>query len=72
MPEKPAEYRLTPEAERDIEGIWLYTLDEWGFAQANPYTDTLLEAFEQLAAHPLHGNAIDHIRRGYRRRHAIY
>lgn len=49
MPEKPAEYRLTPEAERDIEGIWLYTLDEWGFAQPNRYTDTLLEPFGQHA-----------------------
>jgi toxin ParE1/3/4 len=27
-----AEFRLSPAAERDLEGIWKYTRDEWGFA----------------------------------------
>lgn len=35
MPEKSAEYWLTPEVERDMEAIWLYTLEEWGIKQAN-------------------------------------
>ena len=76
MPEMHAEYRLSPEAERDMEGIWLYTLEEWGLAQANRYTDELVAGFEQLAEHPHHGTAVDHIRQGYRRgrvgRHAVY
>ncbi|HRB98138.1 MAG TPA: type II toxin-antitoxin system RelE/ParE family toxin [Nitrosomonas sp.] len=45
---KSAEYRLTPEAARDMETIWLYTLKEWGLEQANRYTDELTEAFGQL------------------------
>ena len=45
MPAKPAEYRLAPEANRDMETIWLYTLEEWGLEQANRYTDELTEAF---------------------------
>jgi len=45
MPTKPVEYRLTPEAERDVEAIWLYTLEKWGLEQANRYTDDLTEAF---------------------------
>ncbi|MFT5131909.1 MAG: toxin ParE1/3/4 [Gammaproteobacteria bacterium] len=76
MPIKPAEYRLTPEAERDMETIWLYTLEEWGLKQANRYTDELAEAFAQLGASPKMGTPCDHIRKGYRRsrigRHAIY
>ena len=30
-----AEYRLTPAAERDLEEIWVYTLQRWGADQAD-------------------------------------
>jgi len=73
---KSAEYRLTPEAARDMETIWLYTLKEWGLEQANRYTDELTKAFGQLAANPKMATPYDRIRKGYRRsqvgRHAIY
>ena len=76
MAKKHAEYRLTPAAVRDLETIWLYTLEEWGTEQANRYIDELVDAFNQLAAHPQLGLSCDHIRKGYRRsrvgRHAIY
>ena len=52
MPEKSAEYRLAPEAKRDLEAIWLYTLEEWGLEQANRYTDELTDVFAQLAVGP--------------------
>jgi hypothetical protein len=32
-----AEYRLSPAAERDLEGIWKYTREEWGLEQAERY-----------------------------------
>ena len=73
---KSAEYRLTPEAARDMETIWLVTLKEWGMEQANRYTDELTEAFGQLAEHPKIATPCDRIRKGYRRsqvgRHVIY
>jgi len=76
MPTKPAEYRLAPEAERDLEAIWLYTFEEWGLEQAHRYTDELTEAFAQLAASPGIATSCDPIRKGYRRsrvgRHVIY
>ena len=76
MPKRRAEYRLAPAAARDLEGIWLYTLEEWGMEQAHRYTDDLVAAFSQLAANPQIGTACDDIRKGYRRRrvgrHAIY
>jgi len=76
MPTKPLEYRLAPEAKRDMEAIWLYTLDEWGLEQANRYTDELTVSFGNLAENPQHGTACDYIRQGYRRaesgRHMIY
>ena len=76
MPAKAAEYRLAPEANRDMETIWLHTLEIWGLEQANRYTDELTEAFGQLAAAPNMATPCDHIRKGYRRsrvgRHAVY
>ena len=76
MPGKSAEYRLAPEAKRDLEAIWLYTLEEWGLEQAIHYTDELTDIFAQLAVGPQLGTACDHIRTGYRRRrvgrHAVY
>jgi toxin ParE1/3/4 len=71
-----AEYRLSPAAERDLEGIWKYTRAEWGVEQAERYTDLLTAAFQVLAESPNSAPACDHIRRGYRRRnverHMIY
>ena len=76
MPEKFAEYRLAPEAKRDLEAIWLYTLEEWGLEQANRYTDELTDVFAQLAVRPQLGTACDQIRTGYSRsrvgRHVVY
>jgi len=71
-----AEYRLTPAAERDLETIWKYSLQQWGVEQANRYTDILTSAFVELAQSPKTAPACDQIRPGYRRRnverHMIY
>ncbi|MEV4778752.1 type II toxin-antitoxin system RelE/ParE family toxin [Burkholderia sp. LMU1-1-1.1] len=71
-----AEYRLTPAAERDLEEIWTYTLQQWGVAQANRYIDMLTATFAELAKSPKTALACDHIRPGYRRRsvhrHVVY
>ena len=71
-----AEYRLSPAAERDLEGIWKYTHGEWGREQAERYIDLLASAFQVLADSPMSAPACDHIRLGYRRRnverHVIY
>jgi toxin ParE1/3/4 len=71
-----AEYRLSPDAERDLEGIWKYTRGEWGLEQAERYTDLLTAAFQVLAESPKSAPTCHHIRLGYRRgnfeRHMIY
>jgi toxin ParE1/3/4 len=71
-----AEYRLSPGAEHDLEGIWKYTNGEWGLEQAERYTDLLTAAFQMLADSPKSAPACDYIRPGYRRRnverHMIY
>lgn len=71
-----AEFRLTPAALQDVEGIWHYTATQWSTAQADAYVDALNEGFEALARAPLSAPACEHIRPGYRRqpigRHVVY
>ena len=71
-----AEYRLTPAAERDLEAIWTYTVQEWDAGQADRYIDRMTAAFAELAQSPRTAPACDHIRSGYRRRsverHIVY
>jgi len=57
--------RKTTEAENDLIGIWLYSLDKWGIAQADHYLDQLEEGFSMIVDHPKIGKPIDYIRHGY-------
>ena len=70
------EYLLTPVAEIDLETIWEHTCRQWSTDQAIRYTDSLFDAFAELAQSPKSAPACDHIRAGYRRRsverHMIY
>ena len=76
MSTKSAEYRLSPRAREDIEAVWLYSLQEWGLAQAERYIDDLTSAFELLTARPKAGTSCENIRPGYRKypviRHVVY
>ncbi|NVL49828.1 type II toxin-antitoxin system RelE/ParE family toxin [Pseudomonas syringae pv. actinidiae] len=71
-----AEYRLTPLAVEDMEGIWKYGVSEWGTNKAVEYTTALTDAFNELADKPSKAKSCDEIRKGYRRlkveRHFIY
>lgn len=71
-----AEFRLTPAAEGDLEGIWDYTRKQWSEEQADRYLDAMAMVFGELAKAPQSAPACDHIRAGYRRRrverHMIY
>ena len=76
MPKIRDEYRLSPEAENDLESIWSYTSEEWGLQQANHYTDQLIAGFTNLASQPQRGQDVNYIHPGYRRhrlgRHSVY
>lgn len=71
-----AEYRLSPRAQCDLDGVFDYTVAEWGLAQALRYTDLIEAACADLAEAPQRAPGCDGIRRGYRRqsveRHVIY
>jgi toxin ParE1/3/4 len=60
-------YKLSEDAEADLERIWLRGLKEYGLEQADKYYDAFFERFEELAENPYLYQAVDDIREGYRR-----
>lgn len=46
-------FKLHPQAERDLEAIWLYSEKNWGVDQAHAYLDGLVEIFRLLSNNPL-------------------
>ena len=45
-------YRLSSRAEQDLIDIYLYTLEMFGFAQAESYSKEITDVFGMLAANP--------------------
>ena len=60
-------YKLTEDAKEDLRYIYRYGVKEFGVAQADLYYDALFRHFEQIADNPYLYQAVDHIRKGYRR-----
>ena len=71
-----AEYRLSPQARRDIDEVFEYIVARWGLRQAMGYIDLVEAACADLAEAPHQSQGCDDIRQGYRRRsvgrHVIY
>jgi len=67
---------VTPKAESDLIGIWVYTCEEWGVDQADKFLDLLDEGMKQLINHPSLGIDYTRVFPGYRRlqveRHAVF
>lgn len=68
--------RIHALAESDLIGIWQYTFEQWGSAQADTYLDELSNGITQLADNPEIAAARDFVREGYRvlfvNSHAVY
>ena len=67
---------VRPRARRDLKEIWLYTVQQWGTAQANQYLYALDREIQGLLKFPELGIPYDHIRPGYRslqvKRHLVF
>ncbi len=60
-------YRLTEVAKADLKRIYRRGLREHGEAQADAYYNTFFNRFNELVEQPLRYQAVDEIRKGYRR-----
>lgn len=59
-------YIISQEAQRELENIFLNTLEEWGEAQADMYLDDLYRIINMLGDNPNLGRLRHEIREGYR------
>jgi len=45
-------YKISQAASRDIENIWLYTIEKWSIEQADRYFNLIMDEIEYLAEDP--------------------
>lgn len=60
-------YKISREAQIDIESIWLYTYETWSIEQADRYFNLIIDEIEFLASNPNSGKDFNYIRKGYYR-----
>ena len=58
-------YKISKEALKDLENIWLYTFETWSAGQADRYYNLLLDEIEYIAENPESGKDYSHVREGY-------
>jgi len=59
-------FKITEKAGSDLEGIWLYTFQNWSIEQADRYYELIMNDIVFLSENPSAGSIADHIRKGYR------
>ncbi|KQC33059.1 plasmid stabilization protein [Nonlabens sp. YIK11] len=62
-----AKYRLSNTAKEDLIRIHHYGVQKFGLQQADEYFETFFEYFEVIARRPYSFEAVDFIKKGYRR-----
>ena len=62
-----AKYKLSNIAKQDLIRIHHYGVEKFGVRQADKYFNTFFEYFDLIADRPLSFEAVDFIRKGYRR-----
>ena len=72
-----SKYIISKLAEKDLTGIWQYTVANWSQEQANKYVGGLLNTCSEIASNPeAHGQPYEYVRAGYRKyaygRHVIF
>ncbi|MBN2638650.1 MAG: type II toxin-antitoxin system RelE/ParE family toxin [Bacteroidales bacterium] len=58
-------YKISQEAGRDIENIWLYTVENWSIEQADRYFNIIMDEIEYIAENPESGKDYNEVRKGY-------
>ncbi len=58
-------YKISKQAEIDLENIWLYTFEEWSLEQADYYYDLIMDEIEYISVNPKSGKDYNEVRKGY-------
>ncbi len=69
-------YRLAIEAEKDLENVFIYTIEKWGANQAYVYYQQIIEIFNSLLNQENLGSNADYVIKGLRKikvgKHFVY
>ncbi|MBZ4192602.1 type II toxin-antitoxin system RelE/ParE family toxin [Niabella beijingensis] len=60
-------YKISNEASKDLENIWLYAFETWPVEQADRYYNLLLDEIEYIAENPYSGKDYSALREDYLR-----
>ena len=58
-------FKISKEAENDLEKIWLYTFENWSIEQAERYLNLFFDEIDYLCLKPNSGFDFGNIRKGY-------
>ncbi len=58
-------YKISKEAAKDLENIWIYTFEKWSLTQADRYFGLLMDEIEYISANPHVGKDYSGVREGY-------
>ncbi|MCB4809130.1 type II toxin-antitoxin system RelE/ParE family toxin [Tamlana sp. 62-3] len=59
-------YRISKQAIKDLDKIWIYTLNKWSKEQADRYYDLIIAEIEFIADNYLTGKSAEQTRKNYR------
>ena len=60
-------YKISREAHKDLENIWIYTFKNWSIKQADYYLSLIIKEIEYISENPESGKNYEKIRKGYYR-----
>ncbi len=63
---KKTAYRISEKAKKDLEGIWIYTYENWSDIQADRYYNLIINEIEFLSENFETGKSINQVKEGYR------
>ena len=58
-------YKISNEALKDLENIWIYTFENWSIEQADRYYNLIIDEIEYICKSPKSGKDYSDIREGY-------
>ena len=62
-----AKFKISREAQNDLEKIWVYTFETWSIEQADRYINQIFEEIEYISINPDEGKDFGYVRKGYLR-----
>lgn len=60
-------FKISKEAEKDLQKIWEYTFETWSITQADRYINLIFQEIDYICNSPNYGKDFSYVRKGYLR-----